>query len=276
MELEFTKMHALGNDFMVIDGVRQAVDLSTEQIRMLADRHYGVGFDQLLLLETTDNPAADLRYRIINADGSEVGQCGNGARCIARYIRDHGLSDKDRIPVETSTGMLTLVLENDGQITVDMGVPRFEPADIPFIAEHRETQYDLVIDDQLLIIGAVSVGNPHAVTVVADVDTAPVEQLGPRIEHHARFPERVNAGFMQITGPSAIRLRVFERGAGETRACGSGACAAAVVGIRQGRLQSPVSVTVAGGDLMVSWAGENEPVYLTGPASYVFEGKIRL
>lgn len=275
--LKFSKMHGLGNDFVVLDGVRQHVALSTDQIRALGDRHTGIGFDQMLLVEPAQTPDADFRYRIFNADGSEVEQCGNGARCFVRFVHDQGLTDKSAIVVETKRGIIHPRLEADGLVTVDMGQPRFTPAEIPFVSESDAAEQPLVLPDgTTLTIGAVSMGNPHAVTVVPDVDTALVAVQGPQIEHHARFPQRVNAGFMQIVDRHTIRLRVYERGAGETLACGTGACAAVVSGIRRGLLDSPVRVQTRGGDLNIAWAGTGQPVIMTGPAVTVFTGEIAL
>ncbi|MFN2308979.1 MAG: diaminopimelate epimerase [Gammaproteobacteria bacterium] len=276
MLLAFTKMHGLGNDFVVIDGVRQRIALTPDQVRLLADRHRGVGCDQVLLVEPPQGPDADFRYRIFNADGGEVGQCGNGARCFARFVFETGLTRKTRIPVETAAGRLELVLRDDGQVTVNMGVPRLVPAEIPFDAPAPAPQYALEVDGQTVEIGAVSLGNPHAVLVVDNVDAAPVATLGPRIEAHPRFPQRVNVGFMQVLARDHIRLRVYERGAGETQACGSGAAAAAVIGQLQERLGSAVRVSLPGGDLMLSWAGAGQPLFMTGPATRVFEGQITL
>ena len=276
MRLQFTKMHGLGNDFMVIDGVRRQIELSADQVRFLADRRRGVGFDQLLLAEAAQGADADFRYRIFNADGGEVGQCGNGARCFARFVVEQGLTDKQCIRVETVSGLLELALLDDGQVRVNMGVPRLEPKEIPFEASARAPRYDLEVDGETLQIGAASMGNPHAVLQVADVDTAPVLALGSEIERHPRFPDRVNVGFMQVIAPDHIRLRVFERGAGETTACGSGACAAMVVGQLQGSLNNEVRVSLPGGDLVISWAGVGEPLFMTGPATRVFEGHIEL
>jgi diaminopimelate epimerase len=276
MTLEFSKMHGLGNDFVVIDAVNQDVTLSPEQVRGLADRHRGIGFDQLLLVERPGGAQADFRYRIFNADGGEVSQCGNGARCFMRFVHDRGLSDKRELLVETASGPLRLVLEDDDQITVNMGEPRLEPREIPFDAPARAATYPLEVAGERLEIAAVSMGNPHAVTLVRDADTAPVERFGPAIERHSRFPHGVNAGFMQIIDFEHIRLRVFERGAGETLACGSGACAAVVAGRLWDRLAARVKVTLRGGDLVVSWAGRGYPVYLTGPATHVFRGRIDL
>ena len=276
MRLAFTKMHGLGNDFVVIDAIAQTVDLTAEQVRFLADRRFGVGCDQVLLVERPQTAEADFRYRIYNADGGEVEQCGNGARCFARFVRDKGLTDRDTIRVETLGGPLTLVVKADGQVRVNMGVPRLEPAEIPFSAPARAEQYDLDVDDTRYAIGAVSMGNPHAVLQVDDVDTAPVESLGLRIESHPSFPRRVNAGFMQVVDRTHIRLRVFERGAGETLACGTGACAAVVAGRVQNLLDDTVAVDLPGGRLVISWTGPGEPVFMTGPATNVFEGTIEL
>jgi diaminopimelate epimerase len=276
MMLEFTKMHGLGNDFVVIDAINQSVFLTTEQIQQLADRHTGIGFDQLLLVETASTPAADFRYRIFNADGGEVGQCGNGARCFMQFVHDHGLSRKTTLQVETASGPLQLIRTDDGHITVDMGVPRLEPMEIPFIAPARDLTYTLETNDIPLDIAAISVGNPHAVLLVDTVASAPVAELGPVIECHPRFPERVNVGFMEIVDADTIRLRVYERGAGETRACGSGACAAVVAGRLWGRLSVAVKVLLNGGELVVSWRGEGQPVLMTGPATTVYQGRIEL
>jgi diaminopimelate epimerase len=276
MMLEFTKMHGLGNDFVVIDAINQSVFLTTQQIQQLADRHTGIGFDQLLLVETASTPVADFRYRIFNADGGEVGQCGNGARCFMQFVHDHGLSRKTTLQVETASGPLQLIRTDDGQITVDMGVPRLEPMEIPFIAPARDLTYTLETNDIPLEIAAISVGNPHAVLLVDTVASAPVAELGPVIECHPRFPERVNVGFMEIVDADTIRLRVYERGAGETRACGSGACAAVVAGRLWGRLSAEVKVLLNGGELVVSWRGEGQPVLMTGPATTVYQGRIEL
>jgi len=276
MELKFSKMHGLGNDFVVLDGVTQRVDLSTEQYRFLADRHFGIGCDQILLIEKPTRSDTDFRYRIFNSDGGEVEQCGNGARCFVRYVRDHGLSDKVEIRVETHGGIIVPRLEADGQVSVDMGVPRFEPTEIPFLADARASTYMLSLEDKVIEISAVSMGNPHAVQVVGKLDTAPVASDGPRIESHARFPKRVNAGFMQVLDRGHIKLRVYERGSGETLACGSGACAAVVAGIQRGLLDKSVRVTTRGGDLAIRWEGESHSVIMTGPAEEVFHGVITL
>jgi diaminopimelate epimerase len=274
MKLYFTKMHGLGNDFVVIDAVNQVVTLSPVQIRRLADRHFGIGCDQVLLVEPSDQAGVDFRYRIFNADGGEVEQCGNGARCFARFVRDHSLTDQDQVQVLTASGLLHLQLQPDGQVTVDMGQPRLEPVDIPFLATERAACYAITADGTERTIGVVSMGNPHAVLTVADVDQAPVAHLGPLLERHGRFPNRANVGFMQIIAPDQIRLRVFERGAGETLACGSGACAAVVVGRLWGLLWPNVQVELPGGELTIHWAGEGESVTMTGPATTVFEGWI--
>lgn len=276
MKLKFTKMQGVGNDFVVIDAVRKNISLSPEQIRFLADRHFGVGCDQLLLVEKPTIPDADFRYRIFNADGGEVEQCGNGARCFVRFVHDQQLTTKNEILVETARGIIRPRLENNGQVTVDMGAPRFIPADIPFVATEQALCYDLAVGAAEVMISAVSMGNPHAVQIVDDVDRAPVAEQGPLIEHHARFPQRVNAGFMQIVDDHRIRLRVYERGTGETLACGTGACAAAVTGIQLGKLASPVTVAMRGGELAIRWAGDSNPVLMTGPAVTVFEGEITL
>ena len=269
-------MHGLGNDFVVIDAINQSVSLSPQQIRQLADRHFGIGCDQLLLVEAATTAAADFRYRIYNADGGEVEQCGNGARCFMQFVRDQGLTDKSQLQVETAGGPLLLIQQADGQISVDMGVPRLEPADIPFVAPGREHVYALDVLDRHLEIMAISMGNPHAVLLVDDIETAPVASIGPAIENHPRFPERVNVGFMQIVNNDCIRLRVFERGAGETLACGSGACAAVVAGRLRAQLAESVKVILNGGELVVSWAGEGQPVLMTGPATTVYQGRIEL
>ena len=276
MRLRFSKMHGLGNDFVVLDGVRQQVSLSPEQLRFLADRHFGVGFDQLLLVEPATQPGVDFRYRIFNADGSEVEQCGNGARCFARFVFDQGLTDKREIRVETKKGVIAPRLEADGQVTVDMGAPRFAPAEIPFISDSDAVLQPLDLDGTTVDISVVSMGNPHAVQLVADVDTAPVAVHGPLTESHPRFPERVNAGFLQVVDRHSARLRVYERGSGETLACGTGACAAVVAGIRRGLLDSPVRVATRGGELTIAWAGPGQPVLMTGPAVTVFTGEIEL
>ncbi len=276
MTINFTKMHGLGNDFVVIDAVNQAVSLNAEQVRSLADRRFGIGCDQLLLVEPPGAEGVDFRYRIFNADGSEVQQCGNGARCFARFVRDKGLTDKDEIVVETASGVITLYIESDGMVRVNMGVPNFTPAALPFEAADESDGYELALDDDTLSIGAVSMGNPHAVLQVEDIDSAPVDELGPRLESHPRFPERVNVGFMQVLSADHIRLRVYERGAAETLACGTGACAAVAVGRRWGELADEVTVSLPGGDLRIRWAGEGEPLWMIGPVATVFEGTITI
>lgn len=276
MRLKFTKMHGLGNDFVVIDAVRQAVELSPDQVRFLADRHFGVGCDQVLIVESAQSPEVDFRYRIFNADGGEVAQCGNGARCFARFVRDQGLCDQDTIRVETRAGRLVLNLLPDGSVMVDMGVPRHAPFQVPLVAASEATRYTVDIDGEGWTFGAVSMGNPHAVLRVEDVDLAPVLTLGPRLESHPLFPERANIGFMQIIDRQHIRLRVFERGSGETLACGSGACGAVVVGIEWGELDSPVRVDLPGGALNIRWSGRGQPVLMSGPARAVFEGELEL
>lgn len=273
--MKFSKMQGLGNDFVVIDAVRQPVALSREQIRFMADRHFGIGFDQLLMVEPAGQGSdADFRYRIFNADGSEVAQCGNGARCFARFVREQGLIDRDVIRVDTDAGRLVLQLDESGLVTVNMGCPRHEPAQIPMKVDVESVVYSVEVEGRYWLLGAVSMGNPHAVLGVEDVDKAPVDTLGPKLEAHPLFPERANIGFMQVVNPHAVRLRVFERGAGETLACGSGACAAVVSGIERGWLESPVSVRLPGGELSITWQGRGSPVMMTGPAVTVFEGEI--
>ncbi len=276
MTIHFTKMHGLGNDFMVIDAINQAIELNPEQIRQWADRHFGIGFDQLLIVEPPKTADTLFTYRIFNADGGEVEQCGNGARCFARYVHDKGLTAEKEIPVGTASGRIVLHITDSGDVTVDMGRPMFTPANIPFITEQEATSYPLTLDDgSEWLIDAVSMGNPHAVLEVEDVNTAPVGHIGPMIEHHRQFPNRVNVGFMQIIDRQHIRLRVFERGTGETLACGTGACAAVVSGIRRNRLDSPCLVDVRGGRLSVAWTGKTQDsVLMTGPAQSVFEGQI--
>ncbi|WP_022654515.1 diaminopimelate epimerase [Aquaspirillum serpens] len=276
MQLRFSKMQGLGNDFVVVDGVRQQVNLSTDQLQQLGDRRFGIGFDQLLLVEPPHDPNNDFRYRIFNNDGSEVEQCGNGARCFARFVFEQGLTDKKQIRVETARGVIVPELLDGGLVRVDMGKPRFEPAEIPFVAEQDAVEHLLALDQINIAVGVVSMGNPHAVLCVNEVDTAPVAEWGPHIEHHPRFPQRVNAGFMQVVDRSHIRLRVFERGAGETLACGTGACAAVVSGIRRGLLDASVEVTTRGGVLRIEWAGNGHSVWMTGPAVTVFQGEVTL
>lgn len=272
--IQFSKMQGAGNDFMVIDAIRQPVQLSAVQIQQLAHRQFGIGFDQLLLVEASE--VADFKYRIFNADGGEVAQCGNGARCFVKFVVEEHLTKKHDIRVETLSGIIAPTLESNGTVTVDMGAPIFAPADIPFLSPHTALQYEILVKEKQVVIAALSMGNPHAVIVTGDVETAPVETLGRDIEHHPQFPERVNVGFMQIMSPQHIKLRVFERGSGETLACGTGACAATVAGIQSGLLQSPVRVSARGGDLTISWAGNHTPVMMTGPAVTVYKGEITL
>lgn len=274
MEIEFTKMHGLGNDFVVIDAINQEIDLSEDEVRLIADRHFGIGCDQVLLVEASESDDVDFIYRIFNADGGEVEQCGNGARCFAAFVREKGLTDKDTIQVETASDVIELHVQDDGQITVNMGIPELNPWNIPFNADTRRSEYSLDVNGEVLQIGAVSMGNPHAVTVVKNVDIVAIDELGAGIENHPLFPNRVNAGFMQIIDDAHIRLRVYERGAGETLACGTGACAAMVIGNVQGYLSEEVQVDLPGGSLQISWQGEASPVMMTGPATTVFEGKI--
>lgn len=269
-------MQGAGNDFVVLNATEQPITLTKTQIQHIANRHFGVGCDQLLMVESTDTQGVDFRYRIFNADGGEVEQCGNGARCFVRFVVDKGLTHKRNITVETASGIITLTLQDNGEVTVDMGAPIFVPSQIPFEAEIQATTYSLALSDTTISISAVSMGNPHAVTVVDDIETAHVAERGPQIESHPRFPQRVNAGFMEIINPHAIKLRVYERGSGETLACGTGACAAVVTGIASGDLTSPVTVQTRGGLLTIAWAGDNQPVMMTGPAEIVFEGEITL
>ncbi|WP_226422155.1 diaminopimelate epimerase [Vibrio sp. E14] len=274
MHFHFSKMHGLGNDFMVVDCITQNVFFSQDLIRRLADRHTGVGFDQLLVVEAPYDPETDFHYRIFNADGSEVEQCGNGARCFARFVRLKGLTNKYSISVSTKKGKMILNIEDDGEVTVNMGVPEFEPNKIPFKAKQKEKTYIMRAGEKTLFCGAVSMGNPHVVTVVDDVDTVDVDTLGPLLESHERFPERVNAGFMQVVSRDHIRLRVYERGTGETQACGSGACAAVAVGILQGLLDENVKVSLPGGELRIAWQGPGKPLFMTGPTTHVFDGQL--
>ena len=276
MRFKFSKMHGLGNDFVVFDGVRQALVLTPEQLRFLGDRHFGVGCDQILLVEKSTRSDVDFRYRIFNADGGEVEQCGNGARCFVRFVHEQGLTDKSEIRVETMRGVISPRLEADGSVTVDMGEPQFAVAMIPFVCDNDDLLQTLTLASGEVVVTAVSMGNPHAVQVVDDIDSAPVAEQGPLIEAHPRFPQRVNAGFMQVVNRHAIRLRVFERGAGETLACGTGACAAVAAGIARGLLDSPVTVGTRGGELTIAWGGKGSPVLMSGPAVTVFSGEIDL
>lgn len=276
MRISFTKMHGLGNDFVVIDTIAQPIKFSAEQVRFLADRRRGVGCDQVLLVSRPASADVDFGYRIFNGDGAEVEQCGNGARCFARFVWDRQLTEKSEIAVETLAGIIRPRIEIDGSVTVDMGKPRFEPRDIPFMAPARAVDYSLRVRGDELTIGAVSMGNPHAVMRVEKADSAPVASLGPVIEAHERFPRQVNAGFMEVVNPNHIRLRVFERGVGETLACGTGACAAVCVGRIWSLLEETVAVDLPGGRLSVRWDGQNGAVWMTGPAEAVFEGEIDL
>ncbi len=276
MKIHFTKMHGLGNDFIMIDTTTQSLSLTSEQLRWMADRHLGIGCDQILLVENSPAPNIDFGYRIFNADGQEVSQCGNGARCFARFVRDKGLTSKNQLVVHTASGLIYPHIEPDGQVTVNMGPPRFNPLEIPLLVKDRAPEYMLEIDNISYRIGAVSMGNPHAVLQVDSVTQTPVNTLGPRLESHPLFPQRVNAGFMQILNRSAIKLRVYERGVGETLACGTGACAAVVLGILWEKLNSTVQVHLPGGQLSIHWAGNSHPVFMTGPVTYVFEGHLEL
>jgi diaminopimelate epimerase len=276
MKIRFTKMHGQGNDFVVIDGIRQSVALTAEQVRRVADRHFGVGCDQLLVVEKPVTAGNDFRYRIWNADGGEVEQCGNGARCFARFVLDEGLTAKREIRVETASGVIVPRIESSGQVTVDMGAPCFEPREIPFIADAPRLAYTLEVGGTSVEAGVLSMGNPHAVQVVADVVRAPVTSQGPLLENHPAFPKRVNAGYMQVVSRHHIRLRVWERGAGETLACGTGACAAVVTGVRWGLLDPEVRVTTRGGDLTIHWPAPTSPVMMTGDAARVFEGELEI
>ncbi|WAW09346.1 diaminopimelate epimerase [Oxalobacter vibrioformis] len=288
MKLRFTKMHGAGNDFVVINGIDQKIRFTPEQWRFLADRRFGIGADQILLVEKTTKKSADFRYRIFNADGGEVEQCGNGARAFVRFVTDQGMTDKHRIKVETMAGIIELQLEKNGNVTVNMGPPVFEPENVPFDttglrghAEQRAMLWPLYFENdgqkgKNLMLSVLSMGNPHAVLLVDSTEKAPVAQEGPVIESHRRFPNRVNAGFMEIVDRNRIKLRVYERGAGETLACGTGACAAVVSGICRGLLDSPVNVMMAGGELLIAWEGEGNPVMMTGPAVRVFDGEINM
>lgn len=276
MLVRFTKMQGLGNDFMVLDLISQNLHINAKHVLRWADRHTGVGFDQLLTVEAPGDPEADFRYRIYNADGSEVEQCGNGARCFARFVLDKHLTNKRQIRVQTKAGLIELLALSDGRIRVDMGPPRFAPSDIPFQADQQADTYGLWVEDTEVELSALSMGNPHAVLRVESIDQAPVRRLGSKIEQHPRFPNRVNVGFLQVLDTGHGRLRVWERGVGETLACGTGACAAAVTAIRRGWMRSPVRLELPGGELLIEWAGSEQPVMMTGPAVRVFEGQIRL
>ncbi|MEE9310225.1 MAG: diaminopimelate epimerase [Cocleimonas sp.] len=276
MNINFTKMHGLGNDFVVINGISQSISLTADQIRFIADRHFGVGCDQLLLVEKSDVDNADFRYRIYNNDGSEVEHCGNGARCFAIFVREEGLTTKTEIPVITNNGRIVLNVKDDGNVTVNMGTPILDPAEIPFIADKQAKSYRLDIGGESITIGAVSVGNPHAVIIVDDVDNAPVERIGKALQAEGVFPNSVNVGFMQIIDRNTVKLRVYERGVGETQACGTGACAAMVAGHLQGLLEEDVDANLTGGKLSISWAGGENPVMMTGPTATVFKGTITI
>ncbi|MEO1957444.1 MAG: diaminopimelate epimerase [Methylophilaceae bacterium] len=276
MKLNFTKMQGVGNDFVVIDSVTTPIALTTAQIQHVANRFFGVGCDQLLMVEKSNTPNVDFRYRIFNADGGEVEHCGNGARCFVRFVVEKGLTKKHQITVETANGIITLKLQSSGDVVVDMGAPNFEPVSLPFLAAQRQPQYTLSLNSGVIPMSAVSMGNPHAVVLVEDVEAAAVSEIGPQIESHQQFPQHVNAGFMQVVNPHEINLRVYERGSGETLACGTGACAAVVSGIQLDLLQSPVLVNMRGGQLQIEWAGEAQPVMMIGPAEVVFEGQIEL
>lgn len=276
MRLKFTKMQGLGNDFVVLNGLSRPLPLGSDALRRLADRRFGVGCDQVLVVEPPREPGTEFYYRIFNADGGEVEQCGNGARCFARYVHDRGLTTRTEIRVGTLSGVIVPRLEADGQVTVNMGEPILEPARIPFVAPAPALTYELAVDGRNVTISALSMGNPHAVQIVADVDTARVAEEGPLIERHPRFPQRANAGYMEILDRGRIRLRVFERGVGETLACGTGACAAVVAGAMRGMLDARVTVSTRGGALRIAWAGAGAPVMMTGPAETVYEGEIEI
>lgn len=276
MKLEFTKMHGLGNDFVVLDATRTAIELDTTQLRFLADRHHGIGCDQVLIVESAQTAGTDFYYRIYNADGNEVEQCGNGARCLAVFVHDRGLFNKDELVAETSGGQVQMIILPDQQVRVNMGVPDFSPSTIPFIADAEAASYTLDVNGKALTVGAVSMGNPHVVTHVTDIGNARVCELGPLIEQHERLPRHANVGFMEIIASNHIRLRVYERGSGETLACGTGACAAVVTGRQQGLLDDKVTVELPGGNLSIQWEGGDAPVWMTGPATHVFDGQIEL
>lgn len=276
MNIEFTKMHGLGNDFVMIDAINQDISLDTEQVRFIADRHFGVGCDQLLLVEKSDTPDADFRYRIFNNDGSEVEHCGNGARCFAEFVHAEGLTDKTEIPVITSNGRIILKREENGNITVDMGPPILNPEDIPFQSATTQKSYTVGIDNESFTFSAISMGNPHAVLLVDDVTSLDIESIAKKIQNSHYFPNSVNVGFMQIIDPTLVKLRVYERSVGETKACGTGACAAVVAGIIQGLLAETVETQLQGGNLSIHWAGDENPVMMSGPTSTVFKSSIAL
>lgn len=282
MLIKFTKMHGLGNDFMVVDMISQHAHLRAEQVKKLSDRHFGIGFDQLLLVEPPGRPDVDFRYRIFNADGSEVEQCGNGARCFARYVIDNKLTTKNRIRVETSNGIIELEVTPDGRVVVDMGAPILIPENVPFVANSMSAEYEISVPSldndnaEQVVVSAISMGNPHCVLLTDDIKTAPVETLGPLLESHERFPNKVNVGFMEIIHRRFVHLRVYERGVGETMACGTGACAAVVAGQLRGLLDSSVEVKLPGGNLQIEWLGEGHSVMMKGPATKVFDGQVRV
>jgi diaminopimelate epimerase len=276
MKIEFTKMHGLGNDFVIINAMNREVNLTPDQIRRIADRHTGIGFDQLMLLQPSREPSADVKYRVYNADGSEGGQSGNGARCIGRYIRDNSIVTKDVIDAQTTRGLIHIHFDGNEDIRVDMGMPKFEPGDIPLLSDRRQALYSARLDGESITFSALSMGNPHAVIMVNDLATAPVARIGEQLQHHALFPESVNVGFLQVLDRGKARLRVYERGAGETLACGTGACAAAVAGIMAGKLDHNVVVGLHRGNLVINWNGEGTPVWMTGPAATVYTGQITL
>jgi diaminopimelate epimerase len=276
MWMKFTKMHGLGNDFVVIDAVTQNINLSAAVVRRIADRHLGIGCDQVLIVEPPSSTDIDFNYRIFNSDGSEVEQCGNGARCLARFVRDRKLSGKESIRVKTMNRIIGLSINKDNTISVDMGIPQFEPKDLPFEAECRSASYEIDLGDQTSTIAAISMGNPHAVMFVDDIDSAPVSTIGSQIEKHYRFPNKVNVGFVEVVNRRHVKLRVHERGSGETRACGSGACAAAVATIQKGLVDSPVTVALTGGNLTINWPGEGHSLIMSGQAVTSFHGQIKL
>ena len=276
MEIKFTKMHGLGNDFVVINAINQSISLDSKQVRFIANRRFGIGCDQILLIESSNQDNADFRYRIYNSDGGEVEQCGNGARCFAQFVRDEGLSNKSKIPVITKSGLIVLKFETNGDITVDMGTPILEPEAIPFLADNVQNSYQLNTGGETITFAAISMGNPHAVLIVDDVESAAVEKTGKILQNDKHFPNSVNVGFMQVIDPQHIKLRVYERGAGETLACGTGACAAVVAGRLQGLLDETVDVKLPGGHLSIHWAGAENPVMMTGPTATVFKGIITL
>ncbi len=276
MNLKFSKMHGLGNDFMVIDGINQSVSISSQQVAQWADRHFGIGFDQLLLVEKPQTETALFKYRIFNSDGSEVAQCGNGARCFARFVTEKGLTDQTIIPVETHSGLLQLNMIDDVNVEVNMGIPNFEPINIPLDADNRQDSYQLDINGHAIEFSALSIGNPHAVIIVENVNSAAVESIGPILESHPFFPQKVNVGFMQIINRNEFKLRVFERGVGETQACGSGACAAMAAAVQLDLLDTNATAHLTGGQLQLNWQGEGQPVMMTGSTAQVYEGEIKI